>query len=321
LLADLSAGADRQGLVKDADMRWHGRSDASESYTLALLGFEDGGPEPEPPDFYALEVLGDPLDVLARRPLGLELNLPWQNADGLLVRALFESFLGNHALAAKALREMLRQTGVGGVWGADEPLTPGNLFAYRMAGSSEQRRGFRRAFFLAAVLAARADEADNARRYLDLAPEETHGRAMLLPVLDAMDRGTPNATAWLQHEASWQPDKELWASVRRGDARELVEQLVAQQSTGLGVLPFAPRLVRRSPLLAAWAAQHPASVCWGCSVLEQVRVLAAHRRVAQAVGNGDLEADLAARLDRARTALLRRDIAVALHVLDRIGGR
>jgi hypothetical protein len=318
LLADLESGAQRlrhASALSDTRFHWIDGWDAADRYAEALLAFEaDPSKEPPLPRFYPLDQLFSPHALLVQRPLGLELGLVWKNPEGLLLRALFESYLGDHAAAARALSEALHAAGVRAHGGAAKP---GNLFEYRIAGSEKQRLPFRHLFFLGAVLATRAGETKNARTYVDLAPEETHGRRALLPFLAALEGGgTPRSGVHEYDPAGKQ--LQLWKVI--GDARDpalAARLLEKQRSLALAVLPFAPPERVRNGELRRWVENDLEPPCWGCTPQAAFRDLVELRRIAQVVGSDALETELEKRVERVRTALTRRDIAIPLYLLAR----
>jgi len=314
LLEDLENGAERlrhvPSLPKSSLDAW----DADDRYAEGLLAFEaDPSKEPPLPRFYPLDQLVSPYALLVSRPLGLELGLAWKNPEGLLLRALFESYLGDHAAAARALSEALYAAGVRAHGGATKP---GNLFEYRTAGSPKQRLPFRHFFFLGAVLAARAGETKNARTYVDLAPEETNGRRGLLPFLAALEGGGTPQSGIHEYDPAGK-ELELWKAIDARNPALIAEKLGKQRSVGLAVLPFAPPERVRTSELRRWVENDLEPPCWGCTPQAAVRDLVELRRLAQVVGSPALEAELEKRVERVRTAFTRRDIAIPLYVLAR----
>jgi hypothetical protein len=230
-----------------------------------------------------------------------------------LLRALFESYLGDHAAAARALSEALYAAGVRAHGGATKP---GNLFEYRIAGSPKQRLPFRHFFFLGAVLATRAGETKNARTYVDLAPEETNGRRGLLPFLAALEGGGTPQSGIHEYDPAGK-ELELWKAIEARNPALVAQKLGKQRSVGLAVLPFAlPERVRTGEL-RRWVENDLEPPCWGCTPQAAVRDLVELRRLAQVVGSTALETELEKRVERVRTALTRRDIAIPLYVLAR----
>lgn len=324
LLGDLIPDRERLRVLTTLAQGWDGwPSDPQESdaYAAALLAFEvDPAREPRPHEFHPIGVLLEPSEILAPHPFGLEFSLPVANPEALLDRAVFESYLGNHRAAAGALQDALERAGVGGSRAKREVPEPGDLFRYREAGSKAERLARRRFFFLGAVLAVRAGETANARRYLELAPEESHGASRLMPYILARETGK---VTWMRRTVDtdpWWPSQQLWGRVAENRPQRVVELLEAQRSTGLGVLPFAPPGMVRVPELQRWAETSLPPPCWGCTPQRLLKDLAAHRRIAQAVGAETLEQGLAGQVEHLRAALLRRDLAIPLYVLDRHAG-
>lgn len=319
LRADLVADASRLDLLDDmlhARNGWSASVDASDRLVASMLMYEV---KPDTAsysyDYYPSGALIDPTEILQALPIGLAFSLPIADANAQLDRALFESYLGNHAAAALAVRGALMNAGVGGTWLGSETPTPGDLFAYRPAGSFHQLKEHRRQLYFAAILAARAGETKNARTYLELAPDESHGRALLTPYLDAYDTGRLAPMKATMANDPWWPTQQIWAEIAKNHPTALVDVLRTQRSNGLSVLPFAPPNVIRVSALQQWATRDIAPPCWGCTPFAAIRDLVSRRRIAQAVGAEALERDLASQVERVRTVLLRRDLAVPLYVL------
>jgi hypothetical protein len=195
-------------------------------------------------------------------------------------------------------------------------IEPGNLFEYRIAGSAKQRLPFRHFFFLGAVLAARAGETKNARVYVDLAPEETHGRRALLPFLAALEGGGTPGSGIVEYDPVGR-ELALWKAIDARDPALIAASLGKQRSVALAVLPFAPPERVRNGGLQRWVEHDLEPPCWGCPPQAAFRDLVELRRIAEVVGNEAFESELEKRVERVRTALTRRDIAIPLYLLAR----
>ncbi len=312
---------------------------AMDDYASVLLDGEEGGTQwnPRPPEWYPLHGLRGLRYYVLDRPLGLEQtrrgSTPDLEAEDALTFAAFASYLGDHAEAAKEYRRALVAAGL-----LDPRLDPGpgGLFDYRPpAGGSREavgfeanRRSHRRLLFLGATLAARAREAGNARVLAAMAPEETHGGAMLDPFLavlsprtNAPDAERQQAFARIASAETWEPSQKLWSLAARGDSAFIPAEMRARGLDGRGVIPYVGPDSSAPEAFRSFVASAYPPPCWTCGPHLLVDWVAGRREAAQALGMKELDASLAEVAARLHAAFVRRDVSVLLYALGRAADR
>jgi hypothetical protein len=341
LAADVRSGGERTAFLQSAHRPAYGAAlyapGDMDAYAFALLGREAGDLEiaASPPDWYALHGLRGLRYYVLERPLGLEQarrghGAPALETEDALTFAAFASYVGDHAEAAK---EYQRALAASGLLDAVHEQAASGLFEYwppaqgspHAAEFEATMRAHRRLFFLGATLALRAREATHARILAGMAPEETHGRAMLAPFFavlapesDRPDAERTRAFAAIAEAETWEPSRQLWALATDGNTASIPRELRARGLDGRGVLPFLAPDAATADALRAFVADSYPSPCWTCGPHVLLDWVAGRREAAQALGMNDLDAVLAAAAQRLHAAFVRRDISVPLYVLGRV---
>jgi hypothetical protein len=348
LAADALLWGDRKPFLRQTAHRFVGEygaiapePDHMDVYAFALLSDEAEDPtgrdraRPRPPEWYPLHGLRGLRYYLLVRPLGLEETMrraisPDFEAENALTFAAFASYLGDHAEAAK---EYQRALAVENLLAAVHDQSPSGLFDYwppaqsspYAAGFEAKSRAHRRLFFLGATLALRAREVRQARILASMAPEETHGRAMLAPFFaalspesDAPDAERERAFSAIAGAETWEPSRQLWSLAASGHTADIPRELRARGLDGRGVIPYVVPAAGAEDAFRSFVGDSYPPPCWTCGPHALLDWVAGRREAAQALGMNELDATLGEAAQRLHAAFVRRDVSVPLYALGRI---